>query len=145
MTDLVNGTTLDVSAALPASFNAAGYNALTFVTVGNIIDMGEIGKAYNAIAHQVVGKRYPEKLKGNYDIGNLTITLGKVIADAGQVIIAAGLAADTSYSFKITLPSGNTGQITGKVLKAARGGIAADGVETLVVDIAIDPESLVEA
>ena len=145
MTDLVNGTTLGSSAVLPATYDATGYNALTFTTIANVLDIGELGKAYNIVAHQVVANRYPEKLKGNYDIANVTLTLGRVIGDAGQVIIQAGLAADTSYSFKITLPSGNTGQFTAKVIKAGTGSIAADGVETTVVELAIDPQSLVEA
>lgn len=144
MTDLVNGATLGTSATLPATIDAAGYDALTFTAIGNVIDIGEVGKAYNIVAHQQVGLSYPEKLKGIYDIGNITITLGRVIADAGQVLLQAALLASASYSFKITLPSTNTIEITAKVIKAGEGPIAADGVETTIVELAVDPESLLE-
>ena len=144
MTDLVNGTTLGTSAGLPATIDAAGYDALSYTSIGNVLDVGELAKAYNIVAHQVVGNRYPEKLKGNYDIGNVTITLGRVIADAGQVLLQTALGVDVSYSFKVTLPSTNTGEFTAKVIKASTGPVAPDGVETTIVELAIDPETLLE-
>jgi len=142
---LQTGTTMGVSSALPAAITAAGYTALTFTAIGEVIDIGELSKAYNAISHQTVGRAYPQKFKGTFDIANVSITLGKIVTDAGQVLLQSALAATASYSFKITLPSGNIGEFTGKILKAGQGAIASDGVETTVVDIAIDPESLVEA
>jgi len=145
MTALVNTTTISTSAVLPATYDATGYNALTFTAIANVLDIGELAKAYNIVAHQTIDNRYPEKLKGNYDIANVTLTLGRVIGDAGQVLLQAALAADTSYSFKIALPSGNAGQFTAKVIKAGTGAIAADGVETTVAELAIDPQTLVEA
>ncbi len=141
----MNGTTFGVSAVLPATFDAAGYGALTFVLAGEIVDVGEIAKAFNEITHQAVDKDYPTKLKGTYNIGNLSLTLGKVDADAGQVILQTALDGAASVSFELTLPSGATANLTGKVMKAGIGAIKSDGVETTVVDIAVDPETLYEA
>jgi len=141
----MNGTTIGTSAALPATFNAAGYAALTFTNIGEVLDIGELAKTYNLITHQAVGRNYPEKIKGTFDIPNVTLTIGKIAADGGQVALQAALAAAASYAFVITLPSGNSGSFTGKVVKAGQGAIAVDGVETTVVDIAIDPQSLFEA
>jgi len=142
----MNGTTIGTSATLPATYNAAGYAALTFTNIGEVLSIdGELGKVFNEITHQALGRSYPEKFKGTYNIPNITMTIGKIAADGGQVLLQAALNAQASYSFVITLPSGNTGSITGKVMKAAQGAIAVDGVETTVVDIAIDPQSLFEA
>lgn len=137
-----NGTTMGVSAVLPGSFDASGYDALTFTSIGEVIDVGELGKVFNIISHQPLAGSYPTKIKGVYDISDLDLTVGRITADAGQVLVAAGLAASASYSFKLTLPSGDVGEFTGKITKAAIGSVASDGIETTVVSIAVDPESL---
>lgn len=144
MTDTTNESTLGTSATLPATIDAAGYDALTFTDIVNILDVGEVAKLYNTILHQTVGLRYPEKLKGNYDIPEVTMTLGRVIADAGQVLIQTALSVDVSYAFEITFGSANSANFTAKIMKAGTGPIAADGVETTLVTLAIDPESLLE-
>jgi len=141
----MNGTTIGTSAALPATYNAAGYGALTFTNIGEVLDIGELAKTYNLITHQTLGRNYPEKIKGTFDIPNVTLTLGKIAADGGQAALQTALAAAASYAFVISLPSGNSGSFTGKVVKAGQGAVAVDGVETTVVDIAIDPKSLFEA
>jgi len=140
-----NQTTLGTSATLPATYNAAGYGALTFTNIAEVVDIGELAKAYNIVTHQAVGRAYPQKIKGTFDIANVTVTLGKIATDAGQVALQAALSSPNSYAFVITLPSGNSGSFTGKVVKAGQGAIAVDGVETTVVEIAIDPETLFEA
>jgi len=140
-----SGATLGVSSALPVTFDAAGYNALTFTNIGEIVDAGEIAKAFNVVSHQSIGRSYPQKFKGTYDIGNFSLTVGTIKADAGQVLLQSGLAATASYSFKITLASGDVAEFTGKILKAGKGALSSDGIETTVVDIAVDPESLFEA
>jgi len=140
-----NGTTLGSSATLPATYDAAGYAAVTFTAVGEVIDFGELGRVYSSIAHQAVGRSYPEKIKGTYDIPDVTITVASQTADAGQVVLAAALAAAASYSFKLTLPSADTASFTGKVTKMAVGAAATNGIDTRSITIAIDPVSLFEA
>jgi len=56
--------------------------------------------------------------------------------------LQTALAASASYSFKVTLNSGDVAEFTGKVIKASIASIAPDGTEETDVDIAIDPESL---
>jgi len=142
----MNGATIGISATLPATYNASGYAAVTFTNIGEVVDIGgELGKVFNEIAHQTLQRAYPQKLKGSYNISNMTITIGKIVTDGGQVLLQTALNSSASFSFIITLPSGNTGSLTGKVMKAAQGAIAVDSVETTVVDIAIDPQSLFEA
>ena len=136
MTAYVNtGATIEVSAALPATYDDTGYEALSWTGCGEIVDVSEIAKAWAVVAHQAVTRAYPEKIKDTYD----------VTADTGQVILLAGLAAAASYSFQITLPSGDIAYFTGKILKAGIGSIASGSVETLAVTVAVDPESLFES
>lgn len=142
------GTTLGMSAVLPTTYDAdagTGYGSLTFTDIGEVIDVGELAKAFNVVSHQTVGRAYPQKLKDTYDIANITITLGRVSSDTGQALLQTALASSASYSFKLTLPSGDYGAVTGKIIKAGIGGSASGNIETTVVEIAIDAETLFEA
>lgn len=150
MTDVATttGTTVGMSATLPTTYDgevATGYPSLTFTDIGEVIDVGELAKAFTVINHQTVGRAYPQKLKDTYDIANITITLGRVSTDAGQALLQTALASDASYAFQMTLPSGDTGSITAKVIKAGIGAVASGNVETTMVELAIDAETLFEA
>jgi len=146
--DTNTGATVGISAALPTTFDAevlTGYPSLTFTLIGEVVDVGELAKAYAIVAHQAVARAYPVKHKDTYDIANVTLNIARDSADAGQVIVQAGLAASTSYSFEITLPSGDTANFTGKIIKAGIGSVASGGVTTTAIELAIDPETLFEA
>jgi len=146
MTDVAinSGTTIGVSASLPATYDGAGYGALTFTSVGEVVDVGEIAKAFNMVSHQGLSRRYPQKLKDTYDIADLSLTIGRVFADAGQVILQAARDSDNSYAFEITLPNGDVFNFTAKVTKLGVGAIATGGISTTVATLAVDPESLYE-
>jgi len=150
MTDVstTTGTTVGMSATLPTTYDSdaiTGYPSLTFTDLGEVIDVGELAKAFAVINHQTVTRAYPQKLKDTYDIANITLTLGRVSTDAGQVLLQTALAASASYSFEIVLPSGDTGNFTAKVIKAGIGAIASGAVEMTTVELAIEPETLFEA
>lgn len=100
------GTTLGLSASAPASYNQAGYEALTFTDVGEISDLGEIpARVYELVTWQPISERGMRKSKGGYQIGSQTITVGIDPDDAGQTMIDTATAADTVYSVKIYHPS----------------------------------------
>lgn len=147
MTDVsaATGTTLGVSAALPATYDSIGYDALTFTDLGEIIDIGEIAKAFNVINHQTVGRAYPQKKKDTFDIANVSLTLGRVSTDAGQVLLQTALDADVSYAFEVVYPSGDTVAFTALVIKNGIGAVASGNFETTMVELAIDPETKFEA
>lgn len=139
------GTTVGISATLPATFDSGGYAVPVITLIGEIVDVGEVAKAWATIAHQSITRTFPQKMKDTYDIGNVTFTVGKIDADAGQVLLQTALNSSASFTFKVTLPSNGTVFFTGKVVKAGQGALAVGAVMTTTVDIAIDPESLYEA
>ena len=150
MTDVTKntGTTVGISAVLPTTYDAdgsTGYDSLTFIDIGEIVDMGEIAKVFAAIAHQTVGRAYPQKIKDTFDVSDVPITLGKVTANTGQAAIQTALSSDNSVSFKVTFSSGDLGYFTGKIMKAGIGGISSGSISTTSVNIAVDPETLFEA
>ena len=57
------GTTIGVSATLPATFDSGGYAVPVITLVGEIVDVGEIAKAFAIVAHQSITRLYPQKMK----------------------------------------------------------------------------------
>ena len=109
-------TTIGVSASLPATFDGAGYGALTFTTVGQVTDWTPGGQVYNVVTSNPIAQRSTDKYKGTFNNGADSITVNRDDDDAGQVLILAALAADTDYSFEVTYQDGTIDYFTGKVV-----------------------------
>jgi len=139
------GATISIASALPATFDQTGYDALSFNAIGEVVDVGEIAKVWEEVAHQAVTRSYPQKLKDTYNIDTVSITVGRVTSDTGQAAVQTALGSATSVSFRVAMNSGDEVNFTGKVMKAGVGEISTGGVETTVIDISPDPESLFEA
>jgi len=112
------GTKLNVSASAPATYDAAGYAALTWTSneVGEVVNMGEFGSQFSLITQELLNSRIVKKFKGNINYGALQLELGRAPGDAGQVILLAALASDNSYTFRVTLQDGTKQYFTGKVM-----------------------------
>lgn len=100
------GSQFKISASLPATYDAAGYNALTYTLVGEVTDMGEVGREYNIVNHNPISNRKTQKIKGSYNPGDITLQYGRDYTDAGQTLLAAAAASDNAYSVQITLQNG---------------------------------------
>lgn len=111
----VAGSTFKISATLPATYDAAGFGAVSYTAVAEITDMGSLGKDYTKITHNPVGDRKTYKFKGSYDSGNITLKLAKALADAGQALMLTASNSDADYSFQITLQDGRDMYFAGKV------------------------------
>lgn len=96
------GTTLAVSAGLPATEDSAGYAALSWTDVGEITDLGEFGKVYNLVTHNPLATRRTVKKKGSFNDGSISLALGLDSSDAGQAILDAAVDSDANYSFRVT-------------------------------------------
>ena len=100
------GTTLKISASNPATFDATGYAALSFTTVGEVTNLGEFGREYNLVTHNPIDNRGTVKKKGSFNEGSIQLQLGVDDADAGQILMNAAALSDNDYSFLITTQSG---------------------------------------
>lgn len=101
------GSTLKISAATPATFDAAGYAALTFTAVGEITNFGELGRVYALVTHNPVGNRGTVKKKGSFNEGTMDLQLGLDTDDAGQILMKAATLSDNDYSFVVTTQNGD--------------------------------------
>ena len=132
------GTTLGISAAAPATYDEPGFSVLSFTDVGEITDMGEYGREYALVTHNALGNRRTVKRKGSYNDGALTMSLGRVPSDAGQVVLLAALDSDASYSFEVTLQDGTTQYFSGQVMSYTTNVGSVDQITGASVTVEID-------
>lgn len=135
------GTTLRVSASAPATFDVAGYSALTFTKVGEITDLGEFGREYALVTHNPVGTRGTQKFKGSFNEGTMNLTLGLDTDDAGQVLMKAASLADTPYSFEVTTQNGDKYYFQAMVMsfKVSVGSVDSITTATCTLELTTSP------
>lgn len=95
------GTKLYYSATLPATYDEAGYAALTWLELADVSSIGEIGKEYAIVTFKALATRTTCKRKGTYDFGQISLGLGFDGSSVGQAAMFAALDSDLSYAFKI--------------------------------------------
>jgi hypothetical protein len=99
------GTTIALSASQPATYNEAGYEALTFTPLGKVTDLGEIpSRVYELVELYFIASRGKAKSKGGYDLGSQTVVYAVDGEDAGQIMVDAASESDNAYSVKISHP-----------------------------------------
>ena len=100
-------TTLKISAGVPATFDAAGYAALSYTSVGEVTNYGEFGREFELVTHNPVASRGTQKLKGAFNEGAIALQLGLDTDDAGQILMKAASNSDSLYAFLITTANGD--------------------------------------
>jgi len=125
------GSALAISAANPATEDAAGYAALTYTEVGQIEKIGAVGSVFAKVEFQPL-KGPKQKHKGSVDYGSLAPSLAHDDDDAGQTLLrtAADDATSALYSFQVTYPSGAKRFFQGRVFGYPEN---TDGADTIVM------------
>lgn len=132
------GTTLGISAGVPATFDPAGFSALTYTDIGEITEIGgDIGRIYNVVNHNPISTRATIKMKGSFNSGSLQLTLAIDADDAGQTLAEAALNSDAKYAFKMELQDGTVIYFQGLVTSFPinPGGVDTVTAGTLNVEI----------
>lgn len=109
------GTTIGISAAIPATYNQATFAALTYTEIGEVSDLGEFGREYNVVKFNPLKDRRTVKRKGSFDDGTVQVQLAKAATDAGQILLKSAVNSDASHSVKIVLQDGTTFYFTAQV------------------------------
>jgi hypothetical protein len=131
------GSTVAISAATPATFNEAGYDALAYTLIGEVTDIGDFGREYNVINHNPVATRATVKLKGSYNEGSIQLQFGLDNDDAGQALLQDASESDNNYSFRVILQDGSTYYFQAQVtsFKTNVGGVDAITGGTATLEI----------
>lgn len=101
------GTLLAISAGAPATNDAAGFAALSWTTIGEITNVGELAQQWGMAEHTPVDTGRVEKYKTTRNAGSQTFELGLDTDDAGQILAKAAMLATGNYSFRQTMPNGD--------------------------------------
>ncbi len=124
------GSALAISAAAPATENAAGYAALAFTEIGQIDKIGSVGAVFAKVEFQPL-KGPKQKHKGSVDYGSLSPTIAHDDSDAGQTLLrtAADDATSKLYAFMVTYPTGAKRYFQGRVFGYPE---TTDGADTIL-------------
>jgi len=125
------GTAISVSIAAPATHDDAGFAALTYTLIGEIVTTGTKGPSVALVTHSPLDKRAIQKYKGTVNYGTYSMGLGLDIADAGQVLLKAGADGaqiDVVHSFKEVKQNGNIEYYRAVIMSFDRAGGGNDAV-----------------
>lgn len=122
---------IEVSIATPATHDQAGFAALTFTAIGEIVSTGTKGPTVALVTHSPLSTRAIQKFKGSINYGTYSIGLGLDIADAGQVLLkdgADGASIDVVHSFKETAQDGSIEYYRAVIMSFDRAGGTIDAI-----------------
>jgi hypothetical protein len=108
--------------------NQSAYEALSYVQVGEVENLGEFGDQFNEVTFTALGDRRVRKIKGSKNAGNLQVTIGHDSADSGQSDLEAALASDEDYAFKVELDDAGTGSPSSPTTYYFRGKVMSTAV-----------------
>ena len=114
------GATLGITSSAPASYDANGYSVLAYTLVGELTDLGELGRMYSLVTHQPLASRSTVKRKGSYNEGTMSLTMGLDNKDAGQSLLRAAAVSDNDFSFCLTLQNGDRSFFPAQVMSFKR-------------------------
>jgi hypothetical protein len=109
----MSGATVAISATLPESYDAAGYEStdIVWTTIGEIENFGEHGVTANVSTFTAVADAVVKKFKGSKNYGTKNLMLGNLPSDAGQDIVDAAAESQNRYSLRVSYPLG-AGEVT---------------------------------
>lgn len=99
------GSVISIGDAAPATYDKAGFEAVTWEPIGEVTTIPEFGRLYTSVQHKALGDRATIKRKGSYDDGSTTIQYGIDESDQGQTDIEALIDNDADQSIRIVLQS----------------------------------------
>ena len=131
------GTAFAVSQELPATYDKAGFAALTYTRIRGVRSVGDLGKAYKTAPNNAIGLEVPQVRRVGLAAQALPLELAR-IADAGQTILRAAIDASVSYSYQLTQPDGMLLCFTAAVNSRIHGGFAPGSIADTKCTLDID-------
>ena len=133
------GTTLAISASLPATYDASGYGAttITYTAIGQVENFGQHGVTAAVTEFTPVDTSVVAKVKGSKNYGTMSCTLGSIPGDAGQVIMRAASESINRYSVKITYPDTSIHYMDVLVSKYEQQDGAVNDIQKISCDFAV--------
>jgi len=135
------GTILSVVAEDPATFDDVGYEALTYVLVGGVIDLPEYGPNVQVVESNPLATGVTEKYKGFINYGSQSMGLEFDAEDAGQIILAAGVEGATKnaqHAIKIEYQDGSIDYYSARIFSYTKAPGSANSMVGSTVQVEIN-------
>jgi len=136
------GTEVYVDDAAPATYDQAGFEALTWALCGELSDLPTFGAEAALATHTPLATGIVAKRRGSLNYGSVTLTMAASATDAGQAILqtlgegAAG--SDATVSVKVALVGGEVQYFTAQVMSYRTNVSNADSITMVEVTLEID-------
>ena len=144
MSDVVSsvGTVVSVSTTAPATYNSAGFAALTWTACGELAELPSFGAEAALATHTPLATGIVAKRRGSLNYGSVALTMAVSDVDGGQTILqdAAEAAAgtDAQVSVKVLLVNGEIQYFTAQVMSYKVNVGNADAITMAEVTLEID-------
>ena len=141
-----SGTKVYISSTstAPATYDAAGYGALTWTQIGSVEDAGAFGDTKADVTFDDISNRRTKVLAGQFKGEQMALVCGYDDTDMGQQTLISAVAdtTQTDWHFKIVLPNKQatagqnaTAYFSGRVMSSKRTISTANNVTKLEATI----------
>jgi hypothetical protein len=144
MSDIVSsvGTVVSVSTTAPATYDAAGFGALTWSTCGELAELPSFGAEAALATHTPLATGIVAKRRGSLNYGSVALTMAVSDTDAGQTVLQdsaeAAAGSDAAVSVKVVLVNGEIQYFTAQVMSYKVNVGNADAITMAEVTLEID-------
>ena len=104
-----------------ADLNQAGYEALTWVEVGNIVTFPDFGITDNIVSQDYIDTDVSQKRKGFRMASDSELVVGRDYEDTGQDALRTAAATRLNYAFKLESSDSPNPATTTNTIRYSRG------------------------
>ena len=135
-----NGTLFYISATLPATYDSAGYAAVTWTAIRGVRSIGDMGVVWETFDSNAIGGIRHNKRTGK---AANTVPLEMIkIDDAGQTLLKVASASLNSYSFKCLAADGTLYYFTAGCSARANNAGTSASIADIKITLELDSELL---
>lgn len=110
------GTEIYISSEVPDTISGPDFRFLDYKEIGEVTDISEFGKQVDTLSYREMRSDRTIKVKGNYDLPNMNITVARIPTNEGQSELVSALQNKQNYSFRLFVPEPDTYYFTGQIL-----------------------------
>lgn len=144
MSDIVSsvGTVVSVSTTAPATYDGAGFAALTWSPCGELAELPSFGAEAALATHTPLATGIVAKRRGSLNYGSVALTMAVSDVDTGQTVLQdsaeAAAGTDAQVSVKVVLVNGEIQYFTAQVMSYKVNVGNADAITMAEVTLEID-------
>ena len=146
MADVITygGAVFSLSAGVPATYTSAGFAALTYTQIGELMSFGDRCQTFEDVNYNTIGDRATKHLKGTTDQPETEIEMAIDRNDAGQLLLKVAKGSDAEYSFKVVYSNGEIDYFQALVYSFVTVGGDANTVRTGTASVRINFQDVIE-